>query len=286
MPFKNITQHPDFIPFIKAALAEDIGEGDHSSNASVPENSIKKARLLFKDEGVAAGIDIAKRILLELDPDAVFETYISDGDPIKKGDIGFIVNGKTRALLGSERLLLNLMQRLSGIATTAHKLAELIKPYPAKLLDTRKTTPHLRFLEKWAVTIGGGYNHRHGLYDMIMLKDNHVDSAGGIEAAIASTQNYLKTNGLNLKIEIETRNLDEVKRVVAFGGVDRIMLDNFTPKNIDEALTIINKQFETEASGGITEENIAAYARTGIDYISIGALTHSVKSLDISLKIF
>ena len=272
------------LDFIHRAFDEDIKDGDHSSLASIPQGTRGKAKLLFKEDGIVAGLELAQVILEQLDPDISIEFFNQDGDHVKKGDIGFIVEGRVHAILAGERLLLNCMQRLSGIATHTHELIQLMGYSKSKLLDTRKTTPNLRFLEKWAVTVGGGYNHRIGLYDMIMLKDNHNDYAGGVTKAVEQTKSYLEENGLNLKIEVETRNLDEVKEALAVGGVDRIMLDNFAPQQIIEALAVINGRCETEASGGINETNLKAYAETNVDFISIGALTHSVKSLDISLK--
>jgi nicotinate-nucleotide pyrophosphorylase (carboxylating) len=272
------------LAFIHRAFEEDIKDGDHSSLASIPKGTQGKAKLLFKDNGIVAGIELAQVILNELDPNMVFEVFKKDGDTVSFGDIGFVVSGSVHAILAGERLLLNCMQRLSGIATQTNRLVTMLGDSTSKLLDTRKTTPHLRFLEKWAVTVGGGYNHRIGLYDMIMLKDNHNDYAGGITKAVNKTKAYLHENGLDLKVEVETRNMEEVKEALAVGGVDRIMLDNFSPTAIVEALTVINGQVETEASGGINESNIAAYAATNVDFISIGALTHSIKSMDISLK--
>ena len=272
------------LDFIHRAFDEDIKDGDHSSLASIPQGTRGKAKLLFKEDGIVAGLELAKVILEQLDPDISIEYFNQDGDHVKKGYIGFIVEGRVHAILAGERLLLNCMQRLSGIATHTYHLIQLMGDSKSKLLDTRKTTPNLRFLEKWAVTVGGGYNHRIGLYDMIMLKDNHNDYAGGITKAVEQTKNYLEENGLDLKIEVETRTLDEVKEALAVGGVDRIMLDNFMPQQIVEALAVINGRCETEASGGINETNLKAYAETNVDFISIGALTHSVKSLDISLK--
>ena len=269
--------------FIHRCFQEDIGTGDHSSLSCIPKTAHGKAKLLFKDEGIVAGIDLAKSILEELG-EFNFTDFKSDGDKVKYGDIGFIVEGPVQGILAGERLLLNCMQRLSGIATYTHHLTQLMGDSKSRLLDTRKTTPGLRFLEKWAVTVGGGYNHRHGLYDMIMLKDNHIDYAGGITKAVEKTRNYLQTEGLNLRVEVETRNLDEVKEALSCDGVDRIMLDNFSPDQIKEALEVIGGKVETEASGGINEKTIADYAATQVDFISIGALTHSVKSLDISLK--
>ena len=272
------------LDFIHRAFDEDIKDGDHSSLASISQGTRGKAKLLFKEDGIVAGLELAQVILEQLDPDISIEFFNQDGDHVKKGNIGFIVEGSVHAILAGERLLLNCMQRLSGIATHTHELIQLMGDSKSKLLDTRKTTPNLRFLEKWAVTVGGGYNHRIGLYDMIMLKDNHNDYAGGITKAVQQTKNYLKENGLDLKIEVETRNLEEVKEALAIGGVDRIMLDNFAPQQIVEALAVIGGRCETEASGGINETNLKAYAETNVDFISIGALTHSVKSLDISLK--
>ncbi|MFT4602962.1 MAG: nicotinate-nucleotide pyrophosphorylase (carboxylating) [Arenicella sp.] len=267
------------------ALTEDIGDGDHTSLSTVPEEATGKAKLLVKDEGVLAGVELAKIIFHRVDPNLKIDVLIEDGTAVKFGDIAFHVSGSSRSILSSERLVLNFMQRMSGIATKTHELAHLIEDLPTQLLDTRKTTPCVRLMEKWAVLIGGGNNHRFALYDMIMIKDNHVDYAGGIKNAITRTNQYLSSKGKNLRIEIETRNLDEVKQVVEVGDVDRIMLDNFSPDEIREALTIIDSgQYETEASGGINEDTIRAYAETGVDFISSGALTHSYQSLDLSLK--
>ncbi|MBC7425372.1 MAG: carboxylating nicotinate-nucleotide diphosphorylase [Bacteroidia bacterium] len=271
--------------FIERAMSEDIGDGDHSGLASIDAGTKGTAKLIFKDEGIAAGLELAEKVLKYSDPDCKIDFFMKDGDRVKYGDIGFEVIGDARAILKSERLLLNCMQRLSGIATITAKAVAIISPYQTKILDTRKTTPNIRFLEKWAVTVGGGFNHRTGLYDMIMLKDNHNDFAGGITNSIKKTHEYLKKSGKNLKIEVETRNMEEVKEVLASGGIDRIMLDNFKPSQITEALIVINKKYETEASGGITLDNIKEYAETGVDFISLGMLTHSVKSLDISLKV-
>jgi nicotinate-nucleotide pyrophosphorylase (carboxylating) len=269
---------------VKHALQEDIGSGDHSSLASVPENAKGKMKLLAKENGIIAGIEVAKEALRQVDPSIVMRCFKNDGDEIAVGDIVFELEGKAREMLTAERTLLNFMQRLSGIATVSKQYADAVKGTKATILDTRKTTPNLRELEKYAVKIGGSENHRFGLYDMIMLKDNHIDFAGGIEKAIDNTHEYLEKNGLQLKIEIETRTLEEVKQVVKHGKVNRIMLDNFTPVQIKEALVVIDNQFETEASGGITLQNIHEYAQTGVDFISIGALTHHIKSLDLSLK--
>jgi nicotinate-nucleotide pyrophosphorylase (carboxylating) len=270
--------------FINSALAEDIGDGDHSSLASIPEDAQNSAYLLMKDSGIIAGIDLAKVIFKKLDPNIEIEALVEDGEPVLRGDIIMKLQGNSRAILAGERLMLNCMQRMSGIATYTNKLAKLISHTKTKLLDTRKTTPNFRLMEKWAVHIGGGVNHRFGLFDMIMLKDNHNDFAGGITQAVSATQDYLATTGRDLKIEVETRNLDEVKEVLSLSGVHRIMLDNMSPKLMKEALGLIQGRLETEASGGISETTIQAVAETGVDYISVGALTHSAKSLDISLK--
>ncbi|HEY8401522.1 MAG TPA: carboxylating nicotinate-nucleotide diphosphorylase [Cytophagaceae bacterium] len=272
--------------FISAALAEDIGDGDHSSLASVPAEAQNKARLIIKGDGIIAGIALAGKIFHKVDPDLKVNVLIKDGTKVKSGDIGLTVEGNARSILTAERLVLNCMQRMSGIATLTNELNQLISHTKAKLLDTRKTTPNFRIMEKWAVKIGGGENHRFGLFDMIILKDNHVDYAGGIEKAIKSTQEYLRKTNKQLKIEIETRSLEEVRQVLETGGVDRIMLDNMTPAQLKEAVGIINGQYETEASGGITRESIVAVAESGVDYISVGALTHSFNSLDISLKAY
>lgn len=269
---------------IQNALREDIGEGDHSALACIPADAKGFAKLLVKDTGIIAGVELAEMICKAVDSDLQFETFIKDGSAVKFGDIAFIVKGSARSILGAERLLLNFMQRMSGIATLTSEYTQLIEGTSAKLLDTRKTTPGIRYMEKWAVRIGGGHNHRFALYDMIMLKDNHIDFAGGIAAAIHRTQSYLASSGKQLKVEIEVRNLAELDEVLAVGNVDRIMLDNFTPELLTEALLKINGKFETEASGGITKETIRAFAETGVDFISVGALTHSFKSLDMSLK--
>ncbi len=270
--------------FLDNAFREDVGDGDHSTLASIPESSKSHASLLMKDDGIIAGMEAASQIVQYYDPDLVMKPLVSDGDMVKYGDILFTLEGSARSLLTVERIILNCMQRMSGIATKTHHLNSLIKHTGAKLLDTRKTTPNFRIMEKWAVFIGGGVNHRFGLFDMIMLKDNHIDYAGGIEKAIAATHEYLEKTGRDLKIEIETRNLDEVKRVLAAGGVDRIMLDNMSIDDMTRAVEMVGGRVETEASGGITEETITLVAETGVDYISVGALTHSVRSLDMSLK--
>jgi nicotinate-nucleotide pyrophosphorylase (carboxylating) len=272
--------------FIKSAFAEDIGPGDYSSLAAIPTDKMGKAKLLIKDEGILAGLEIAEMIFKTLDPYLQVELLLKDGDSVKFGDIGLIVSGSAASILSAERLVLNCMQRMSGIATVTNRLTQKIIHTKARLMDTRKTTPNFRLMEKWAVHIGGGVNHRFALYDMVMLKDNHVDFAGGIRAAIERTKAYLATNNLNLKIEIETRNLDEVKEVIEVGGVDFVMLDNMDYTTMREAVDLIDGRFETEASGGITEETLEAVAKCGVDFISMGALTHSVKSMDISLKAF
>lgn len=269
---------------IDNALLEDIGDGDHSTLSCVPENAQGTARLLVKADGILAGVELAKRIFQRFDPDLKITVFLNDGDAVNYGDIAFEVSGSSRSILSTERLVLNFMQRMSGIATQTHQIVQLIQGTSAKLLDTRKTTPGIRFMEKWAVRIGGGHNHRFALYDMIMLKDNHVDYAGGITAAINNANAYLLKTQKELKIEIEVRNLAELKEVLEVGKVDRIMLDNFSPQQLKEVLPMIPKNFETEASGGITLETIREYAETGVDFISVGALTHSVKSLDMSLK--
>ncbi|AEV32380.1 nicotinate-nucleotide pyrophosphorylase [Owenweeksia hongkongensis DSM 17368] len=270
--------------FIDDAIAEDIGPGDHSSNCSIPATAEGKMYLLVKEEGIIAGIDVAKRVFEKVDPAIKMEILMRDGDAVKLGDIAFRLQGPERALLRSERLALNIMQRMSGIATRTHHIVKLIEGTPTKLLDTRKTTPNMRALEKYAVTVGGGYNHRMGLYDMIMLKDNHVDFAGGIINAIDKAHEYIKENGLDIGIEVETRNLEELQQVIDKGGVQRVMFDNYSIEDTIKALNMVGGKFETESSGGITETTIRSYAETGVDFISVGALTHSVKSLDLSLK--
>jgi len=270
--------------FIIASLAEDIGSGDHSTLASIDAKVVGTAKLIVKEAGIIAGIRIAKEVFLHLDKEAVFTAFHTDGEYLEVGTIAFTVKAKAQAILQAERLVLNTMQRMSGIATLTHSYVEKIKNYTTTILDTRKTTPLFRAFEKEAVLLGGAKNHRMGLYDMIMLKDNHIDYCGGIEKAIAAANNYLKAQQLQLPIEVETRSLDDVKRVVKVGGVQRIMLDNFTPQEIEAALVLINKQFETEASGGINFDTIEAYAATGVDFISVGAVIHHATSLDLSLK--
>lgn len=269
---------------IQTALQEDLGDGDHSSLACIPAEATGVAKLLVKDAGILAGVDLARMICETYDATLEFEELIGDGERVNPGDIAFYIRGKAQSILAVERTLLNFMQRMSGIATLTSELVKLLEGTSTRLLDTRKTTPGIRYMEKWAVRIGGGVNHRFALYDMIMLKDNHVDFAGGIAPAIARTHDYLQSNHKDLKVEIEVRNLDELEQVLAIGQVDRIMLDNFTPELLQEAVKRIDRRFETEASGGITKETLRTYAETGVDYISVGALTHSYKSLDLSLK--
>jgi nicotinate-nucleotide pyrophosphorylase (carboxylating) len=270
--------------FISSAFREDIGDGDHSSLASIPPEAISKAQLLVKDDGILAGVELAIEIFKFYDPKLEVDKILNDGDTIKTGDIAFVVSGSSRAILTTERLVLNTMQRMSGIATKTHNLAKFLTGTKARLLDTRKTTPNFRLPEKWAVLIGGGLNHRIGLYDMVMLKDNHIDMAGGIAAAINRTKDYLRASKKELKIEVETRNLHEVQQVLDVGGVDTIMLDNMDTETIRQAVRLIAGRCKTEASGGITESTIRQVAECGVDFISVGALTHSVKSLDLSLK--
>ncbi len=272
--------------FIKNAIAEDVGDGDHTSLSTIPAGTQGKAKLIVKEDGILAGVELALEIFNQIDPSLKVDVLLTDGTPIKYGEIAFTVEGSTHSILLAERLVLNCMQRMSGIATKTNRIVQLLKPYQTKVLDTRKTTPGLRYLEKWAVVIGGGVNHRIGLYDMILIKDNHVDYAGGIANAIQAANNYLKNNSKKLAIEIEVRNMDELKQVLAEGNVDRVMLDNFELPLLKTAVDLINGRFVTEASGGIVEENVVQYAACGVDYISMGALTHSVKSLDLSLKAF
>lgn len=269
---------------IDLAFAEDIGDGDHTTLCCIPEDAMGKSHLLIKEDGILAGIEVAKRVFAKFDPTLEVEVLIGDGEKVKTGDIAMVVSGKVRSLLQTERLMLNIMQRMSGIATMTHKYVERLKGTGTHVLDTRKTTPGMRVLEKQAVKIGGGMNHRIGLFDMILLKDNHVDFAGGIKNAIDRCHKYLKEKGLDLKIEIEVRNFIELQQVLDCGGVDRIMLDNFSVDDTRTAVEMIAGQFETESSGGITFDTIRQYAECGVDYISVGALTHSVKGLDMSFK--
>ena len=269
---------------IKNALAEDVGDGDHSTLSSINENAAGKAILKIKQDGILAGMQVAETIFKYMQPDAIFTALKKDGDAMKYGEIAYEVEAKVHTILKCERLVLNTMQRMSGIATLTRKYVQRLANYKTQLLDTRKTTPNFRLLEKEAVKIGGGVNHRFGLYDMIMLKDNHIDYCGGIEKAINKAYDYVQTNNKNLKIEVETRNIEDVEIVMQTGKVNRIMLDNFTPEKIVEALKIIKGKYETEASGGINYDNLESYAATGVDYISSGAIIHQAVSLDLSLK--
>nr|MBS0037374.1 carboxylating nicotinate-nucleotide diphosphorylase [Saprospiraceae bacterium] len=279
MEFDNLND------FIRRALEEDVGEGDHTSNACIPHDKRNDAHLLVKDIGVIAGVDLANKIFTILDPDATFQRLIPDGTDVKNGDIAFKINCNTRKFLMGERLVLNLMQRMSGIATLSSRYAVEVEDLPVKILDTRKTTPLLRFLEKWAVKIGGCHNYRSGLYDRIMIKDNHIDSCGGIQMAIYSAHRYMEEKDLDLAITVEVRNLVELHEVLDTGGVHRIMLDNFEIPILREAVATVGGKFETEASGGILLKNVRDFALTGVDFISVGALTHSAGSLDLSLKV-
>lgn len=269
---------------IDLAFAEDIGDGDHTTLSCIPATAMGKSKLLIKEEGVLAGIEMAKEIFNRFDPELKVEVFINDGAEVKPGDVAMIVEGKVQSLLQTERLMLNVMQRMSGIATTTRKYVKALEGTNTRVLDTRKTTPGLRMIEKAAVKIGGGVNHRIGLFDMILLKDNHVDFAGGIDKAITRAKEYCKEKGKDLKIEIEVRNFDELKQVLDLGGVDRIMLDNFNTENTRKAVEMIAGRFETESSGGITFKTLRDYAECGVDFISVGALTHSVTGLDMSFK--
>ena len=270
--------------FILKSLAEDVGDGDHSSLACIPAESKGRARLLIKEKGILAGIRVADELFSVIDVDLKFDKILEDGTRVFPGDVAFYISGRQQSILKSERLVLNIMQRMSGIATSTYEYATLLKGLKTRILDTRKTTPGFRFLEKEAVSIGGGCNHRMGLYDMIMLKDNHIDYAGGIDKAIKKTREYLKKNNLKLKVEIEARSIEDVKKILSIGGIDRIMLDNFSIEDTLLAVREISGRYETESSGGIDLSTIRAYAECGVDYISVGALTHHVKSLDMSLK--
>ena len=269
---------------IDLSFAEDIGDGDHTTLCCIPEDAEGKSRLLIKEDGVLAGVEVAKEVFRRFDPTMQVEVLIGDGAEVKKGDVAMIVTGKIRSLLQTERLMLNIMQRMSGIATMTRRYVKKLEGTKTRVLDTRKTTPGMRMLEKEAVKIGGGTNHRIGLFDMILLKDNHVDFAGGIENAITRCHEYLKAKGLDLKIEIEVRTFDEIQRVLNCGGVDRIMLDNFSVEDTRKAVEMIGGKYETESSGGITYDTMRSYAECGVDFISVGALTHSVKGLDMSFK--
>ena len=269
---------------IKLWFAEDIGDGDHTTLSSIPADAMGKQQLIIKEEGIVAGIEVDKRVFAAFDPELKMTQYLHDGDHVKPGDIAFVVEGRVQSLLQTERLMLNIMQRMSGVATRTAEYVKLVEGTKCRVLDTRKTTPGLRMLEKEAVRIGGGCNHRIGLFDMILLKDNHVDFAGGISNAIRRAQEYLKEKGKNLKIEIEVRSFDELNEALATGGIDRIMLDNFSPADTRRAVEIIDGRVEVESSGGITFDTLRQYAECGVDVISVGALTHSVKSLDMSFK--
>jgi nicotinate-nucleotide pyrophosphorylase (carboxylating) len=270
--------------FIKLALAEDVGDGDHTSMSCIPENQLGKAHLLVKQNGILAGVEIAKRIYKEFDPELEIKTFIHDGSPIKIGNVVFEITGRELSILQTERIVLNFMQRMSGIATQTYEYVKLVDGLKTKILDTRKTTPGMRLFEKMAVKLGGGENHRMGLYDMIMIKDNHIDFAGGVKQAILRAQTYLKDKNKNLKIEVEARSFDEIREIMEVGGIHRIMIDNFSIEDTKKAITQIGGKYETESSGGITKETLRAYAECGVDYISVGALTHQIKSLDLSLK--
>ena len=274
----------DFDQLISLWFAEDIGDGDHTTLSCIPADAMGKSQLIVKDDGVIAGVEVARKIFQAFDPELKMTVFIADGAEVKKGDIAFVVEGRIQSLLQTERLMLNIMQRMSGVAIRTRQYVKALEGTKTRVLDTRKTTPGLRLLEKEAVKIGGGVNHRIGLYDMILLKDNHVDFAGGIDKAILRAKEYCKQKGKNLKIEIEVRNFEELNQVLAIGGVDRIMLDNFTPENTRKAVELIAGKYETESSGGITFDTLREYAECGVDYISVGALTHSVKSLDMSFK--
>lgn len=274
----------DIDTIIQLALQEDIGPGDYTSLATIRQDTRRQVHLLVKESGILAGVPVAEKVYRQVDPGIILDIRIDDGKQVQKGAIVFIAEGNAISMLSAERVVLNFMQRLSGIATYTRRMADEIRDLPARILDTRKTTPLMRELEKYAVRIGGGYNHRFGLYDMILIKDNHVDFAGGIARAIRSTRKYLDDHGLDLLIEIEVRNFAELEQVLEFGGVDRIMLDNFKPSDLKKAVDAIGKRFETEASGGIVLENVREYAETGVDFISVGSLTHHIRSLDMSLK--
>jgi nicotinate-nucleotide pyrophosphorylase (carboxylating) len=283
--FKLHKKDFDFKRFISQAFKEDIGDGDHTSLSTIASNHQTKMHLLVKENGVLAGMEVAKALFKIVNPKIKFKALLKDGDLVKKGDIAFLVSGNARALLTTERLVLNIMQRMSGIATKTHYMQSLCKGTKARVIDTRKTTPGFRFFEKWAVVIGGGTNHRYGLYDMIMIKDNHIDIAGGIDEAIIRAKAYLKKKKKKLAIEVESRNIEDVKKILDHTGIQRIMLDNYSVSEATAAVKLINHKVETESSGGISEATIAQYAKTGVDFISIGALTHHFKSLDLSLKV-
>lgn len=269
---------------LNLAFAEDIGDGDHTTLSTIPADEMGKSQLIIKEDGIIAGVEMGIKVLHKVDPSIQVTVNIQDGTPVRKGDIVFVAAGPVRSLLIAERTMLNIMQRMSGVATMTARYQKELEGLHTKVLDTRKTTPGMRILEKEAVKLGGGKNHRIGLFDMILIKDNHIDFAGGIEKAIDRAKDYCKATGRDLKIEVETRSLDDIRRVLVHGGADRIMFDNFTPELTKEAVKLVNGQCETESSGGITLENLRAYGEAGVDYISVGALTHSVKSLDMSFK--
>ena len=268
------------------AFAEDLGDGDHTTYSTIPADAMGRSRLIIKEDGILAGVDVAEKVLHKMDPSIKMEIFIKDGAEVKKGDVAFTAEGPVRALLIAERTMLNIMQRMSGVATMTRKYQDELKGLHTRVLDTRKTTPGIRMLEKEAVKMGGGTNHRIGLFDMILIKDNHIDFAGGIEKAIQRANDYCRENGKDLKVEVEVRSLDDIRRVLAHGGVDRIMFDNFTPDLTKEAVALVDGKVETESSGGITLENLREYGEAGVDFISVGALTHSVKGLDMSFKAF
>lgn len=268
------------------SFAEDVGDGDHTTLSTIPADAMGRSRLIIKQKGILSGVEIARKVLSKVDPSIRMEVLIKDGSEVDKGDIAFITEGPIRSLLIAERTMLNIMQRMSGVATMTRRYQDELKGLHTRVLDTRKTTPGMRILEKEAVKTGGGTNHRIGLFDMILIKDNHIDFAGGIEKAIDRARQYCKDNGKNLKIEVEVRSLDDIRRVMEHGGVDRIMFDNFTPELTKEAVKLVDGKYETESSGGITLENLRAYGEAGVDFISVGALTHSVKGLDMSFKAF
>ncbi len=273
-----------FSDIIRNALAEDLGDGDHSALACIPEKVRSKAKLLVKESGIIAGLEVAKMVALEVDPELSIDFLKKDGEWVEAGDIAFYIEGKSRSLLSAERIILNLMQRMSGIATQTHRITKLIEHTHCRVLDTRKTVPGLRAFDKWAVKIGGGVNHRFGLFDMIMIKDNHADYAGGLAHAIKNCKKYLQDTGKKLLIEVETRNLSEIEIALSEGGIHRIMFDNFDFETMKKAVQRVNGLYETEASGGITEENVVQFAETGVDFVSMGCLTHTVRNLDLSLK--
>lgn len=268
------------------SFAEDVGDGDHTTLSTIPADAEGKSRLIIKEDGILAGVDVAEKVLHKVDPEIKIDIKIQDGAEVKKGDIAFVAEGKVRSLLIAERTMLNIMQRMSGVATMTRRYQNELKGLHTRVLDTRKTTPGMRMLEKDAVAIGGGTNHRIGLFDMILIKDNHIDFAGGLEKAIDRANEYCRETGRDLRIEVEVRSLDDIRRVMAHGGVDRIMFDNFTPELTREAVAMVGGKYETESSGGITLENLRAYGEAGVDFISVGALTHSVKGLDMSFKAF